>query len=78
MKPAWEYIKRVFSDGGEPSFSRWSSGTIVLATIIWVSYLVFRKHELPDLTGPAIFIGSGTGSAYGLNILSGALKKKGE
>lgn len=74
----WGYVKRVFSDAGEPSFSRWSSGAIVLATIVWVTYLVIKNHILPDMEGPAIFISTGTGSSYGINRISSMLEKRGQ
>lgn len=53
-------------DDGKLSLSRVSSGAVVMAPIIWISFLVFKKHELPDLTGPAVFIGGGGAAHYGL------------
>lgn len=78
IQKLWGYVKRVFSDAGEPSFSRWSSGAIVLTTLFWVTYLVIKNHILPDLEGPAIFLGSGTGSSYGINRISSMLEKRGQ
>ncbi len=52
-------------DSGKLSLSRVTSGMMVLSTIVWVTYLVFKTTTLPDLTGPAIFA-SGGAAHYGL------------
>lgn len=53
-------------DNGKLSLSRVTSGLMVLSTIVWVTYLVFKTTTLPDLTGPAIFAGGGGAAHYGL------------
>lgn len=53
-------------DNGKLSLSRVLSALVVLAPIVWVSYIVFYKGlPLPDLTGPAVFVGGGA-THYGL------------
>ena len=69
------FIKSTFSEpDGTGSASRVLGGAVVASTIVWVSYLVIRTHVLPDLTSAALFVGSGF-SGYGMNKLSGVLKK---
>ncbi len=63
-----EWIKKLFSDSNETSFSRFASFLALAAVITWVSFLVWKKHELPELTGatsfPAVmyFLGKGAES----------------
>lgn len=52
-------------DNGKLSLSRVTSGLMVLSTIVWVTYLVFKTTVLPELTGPAVFA-SGGAAHYGL------------
>jgi hypothetical protein len=61
------FIKSVFSDGGNGSFSRCGAAVIIGATISWVSYLVLKNHAIPDLQGPTWFMSSGVGMLYGTN-----------
>jgi hypothetical protein len=69
------FIKSTFSEpDGTGSASRVLGGAVVATTLIWVSYIVLRTQVLPDLTSAALFVGSGF-SGYGMNKLSGALKK---
>jgi hypothetical protein len=69
------FLKSTFSEAdGSASASRVLAGSTVLATIGWITYLVVRTHVLPDLSGAAMFITAG-GSLYGVNKLSGAIKK---
>ena len=65
-----EFLKHVFDEpNGTWSSSRLLAGTVVVATLIWVSYLVITTHSLPDLHGAALFIGAGF-SGYGVNKIS--------
>lgn len=53
-------IREVLSEpDGTGSYSRVSGMMIVIATICWVTYLVLRNHLLPDMAGPAAFLGAG-------------------
>jgi hypothetical protein len=61
-----EFLKRVLSDGDQPSASRVMSVIIVLFACGWVSYLVKVNHALPAFDGLALLIGT----PYGLNVLS--------
>jgi len=46
-------------------------GAVVTATLTWVSSVVWRTHGIPDLSGPAIFIGAAAGGHYAINQASG-------
>jgi hypothetical protein len=77
LTPLFQFIKSVFSEEGEGSYSRCSAGCIVMGTLVWVSYVVWKNHSIPDLTGPATFLTSGTACTYGVNKASdiiGAIK----
>jgi hypothetical protein len=52
-------------DNGKLSLSRVTSGLVVLGPLVWVSFLVFKNHVLPDLEGPALFV-TGGATHYGL------------
>lgn len=67
MKFDLTFIKSVFSDGDQGSFSRCSAGFIIVITCVWVSHVVFKTHSLPDLTGPLAFLSGGTACTYGCN-----------
>lgn len=73
MKPIIQklvaFLKEVFSEDGQGSFSRVASGFIVLATCGWVTYVVARTHSIPDLAGPSGFIGVGSVGHYATNKL---------
>jgi hypothetical protein len=61
------FAKSVFSDAGQGSFSRCGSGAIVVCTLSWISYVVFKTKALPDLGGPSMFLVAGVGACYGTN-----------
>lgn len=61
------FLREVFSEGGQGSFSRVAQGVIVLSVVGWVWYLVVKNHALPDLGGPSLFIGTGAAGHYGIN-----------
>lgn len=65
-KSVFPPLREVLSEDGIGSYSRYTGFMLVIATIFWVTYLVFRTHTLPDLEGPALFIGASQ-SSYGLN-----------
>jgi hypothetical protein len=66
-----EFWKGVFSDGGQPSFSRVATGMSVAFSLGWVTHLVWHNHALPDFLGLCAFIGT----LYGINAAKGAFQK---
>lgn len=65
------FWQRVFSDGGQPSFSRIATGLIVAFSCGWVTKLVWHNYSLPDFAGLALFIGT----LYGINKAGNAFSK---
>lgn len=61
----------VFSDEGVPSFSRVATGILVIACVVWDSYIYFVNHAPPDFAGQALLIGT----PYGLNVGTKAISK---
>jgi hypothetical protein len=52
------FIKEIFNEeNGKTSFARIGSFLSLLAGVGWVSYLVYKNHVLPDLSGISLFIG---------------------
>jgi hypothetical protein len=65
------YLKGTFSeDDGTGSATRLLAASGVLSAIVWVSYIVFRTHTLPDLTGASLWLGASF-TGYGINKVSG-------
>lgn len=56
------FLKQLFSESGEASFSRVGSSLALVCSCFWVSYIVMRTGNLPGLEGLTFFIGS----LYGL------------
>jgi hypothetical protein len=50
------FIRQLFSESGEASFSRISSFLALTAACGWVSKIVWTTHQLPHLEGLALFI----------------------
>jgi hypothetical protein len=70
MNKIIEFIKSAFSDpDGSGSSSRILAGVCVLALVVWISYLVFKNHMMPDLGGAALFL-TASFSGYAVNQLS--------
>ena len=63
------FIKSVFSEDGQGSYSRCAGGFVVVAVVSWVSYVVWKTKVIPDLQGPAFFLASGNAVSYGTNKL---------
>ena len=57
-----QFIKQLFSESGEASFSRVGSFLALVCACFWVSYIVWRTRALPALEGLALFIAA----LYGL------------
>lgn len=62
-----QFLKSAFTEtvpGKESaSFARLATGVSVVGSIVWVSFIVWHKHELPPLDGLAVF----NSTLYGLN-----------
>ncbi len=56
------FIRQLFSDSGQASFSRAGSFLALLAACAWVSKIVWATHALPNLEGLVLFIST----LYGL------------
>ena len=70
------FLKGAISEStGEPSFGRLGALAVVISTIGWVTFVVLKTHVIPDLSGPTLFLSSGTSATYGANKLAGAFKK---
>jgi len=66
------FLRSTFSEpDGTGSASRVLAGATVGSALVWISYIVFRTHALPDLGGASLFVTSGF-SGYGVNRLSRA------
>jgi len=61
------FLREVYSEGGQGSYSRFVGGSIVFAVLGWVTYLVFKNHTMPDLGGPSMFIAAGGATHYMTN-----------
>ena len=66
-----EFFKKMFSEEGTASFGRFGAFIALLASITWVSFVVYKKELIPDLGGISLFIGT----LYGLSKGLGALNK---
>ena len=51
-------------NNGKVSFTRVSSFLLVLAYIVWASYIVFTKREIPPMPMELVYL---IGVAYGIN-----------
>jgi hypothetical protein len=70
------FLKSTFSEAdGTGSATRVLAGGGVLSTIVWVSFIVFTQHHLPDLGGAAMFV-SASFSGYGINKVAGCFPGK--
>ena len=47
------------SEGVKINLSKVISASIAFSTLVWVSYIVFKTHSLPNLTDAAAFIVAG-------------------
>ncbi len=57
-----EFLKQLFSESGEASFSRTGSFLALGISCVWVTYIVWTTRALPNLEGLTLFIGT----LYGL------------
>jgi hypothetical protein len=63
----------VFSDNGVPSFSRVATALICVASVTWISFIVYFKREIPDVGGVVLLIET----LYGINVAGTAAAKIG-
>lgn len=62
------FIKSALSESdGQGSYTRFSGMLIILAAIAWVTYLVFKTHSMPDMSGVTVFVSGGAGGQYAIN-----------
>ena len=66
MNKLIKFMAGVFSDGGEPSFSRVGGGFALCFACGWITSIVLASHTLPDFGGVCLFIGT----LYGVNSAS--------
>lgn len=57
------YLKDLFSNSSKASFGRIGAFIALVASIVWVSWVVYHTNVIPDLGGPSLFIGT----LYGLS-----------
>jgi len=56
------FLRELFSESGQASFSRVGTFLALISACVWVSRLVWKAGALPDLGGLTFFIAS----LYGL------------
>lgn len=67
---AKEFWQKALSEAdGVPSFSRVTTGVLVICAAGWVTHLVLHNHALPDFGGLSLFLGT----LYGLNKVATAM-----
>jgi|GEM_PF-5212154 hypothetical protein len=70
------FLRSTFSEPtGTGSASRVLAAVSIGACIVWISYCVFKSGNMPDMSGPAMWLGASF-SGYGLNRISGAIQSK--
>lgn len=72
MAKFWAFMAGVFSDDGQPSFSRVGAGIALAFACGWITSVVLHNHALPDFGGVALFIGT----LYGVNQAGGIFRPK--
>jgi hypothetical protein len=62
---ARKFLADAHSDGGTASWSRIAGSVILICEMIWVSFMVYINHAIPDLSGLAILLVA----PYGINVI---------
>lgn len=70
-KPFWKTVLR--EENGTASSSRLFSCVLVIASIVWVTYVTIHKRDLPDLQPVGMFLTTTTGATYGVNKITSAI-----
>ncbi len=65
-----KFFRDVFSDGGQPSFSRVAAGFSLLCSMKWVHFMVYKHGEIPDLLNVLYLVGG----LYSINRISSILE----
>ena len=52
------YLRQLFSESGEASFSRVGSFLALISSLAWLSYIVWKTHAVPGVEGLTVFISS--------------------
>jgi len=65
------FISGVFSDAGNPSFSRVATAVLLLACIWWDTYLIYKNKAIPDFGGQIAFVSL----IYGMNVAGATVAK---
>ena len=66
-----KFTEGIFSDAGNPSFSRVATGVLLICCIWWTTYLVYKNKAMPDLGGQIAFISL----IYGVNVAGSTVAK---
>lgn len=61
---AW--FMSLFSEDSRASFGRVGAFIALIASIVWVTWLVYKNSALPDLSGICFFIGTLYGLSKGI------------
>jgi len=72
------YLRQLFSESGEASFSRLGSSLALCFACGWVTYIVWRTRALPGLEGLTLFIGTLYGLGKAGETIQRAVKGKQE
>ena len=66
-----KFIEGVFSDGGNPSFSRVATAVLLTACLWWDTYFLYKMKALPDFGGQIAFVTL----IYGVNVAGSTVAK---
>jgi|GEM_PF-3144590 len=66
-----KFLEGVFSDGGNPSFSRVATAVLLTACLWWDTYFLYKMKALPDFGGQIAFVTL----IYGVNVAGSTVAK---
>ena len=64
------FLRDLFSESSTASFGRVGAGIALVASIMWISWVVYKSSAIPDLGGVSLFIGT----LYGLSAAKSTVK----
>lgn len=71
------FFRQLFSEEGrQASFSRITSGLIVIVMLGCIAFLVLTTGKMPDLMGAAAFVSGSVTALYGANKIASAIASK--